>query len=176
MNNRNNRSDIATAVASSDQMETHGSALKTLAGRAAAMKHWQEFAEEVNIPCEGFGDSEDQISMAQFIENNQLVLSFANYMSEKTKNGEPYKSNTVLQYIGRVMETAKHQFYTINNGAESTRCADFFQGYIFSGVNDHFTKHHWYRKMMHQVERRCAQRAINSGKSVYLIKVIYIVV
>ena len=52
--------------------------------------------------------------MAQFIENNQLVLSFANFMSEKTKNGEPYKSNSVLQYIGRVMETAKHQFYTIN--------------------------------------------------------------
>jgi hypothetical protein len=160
MSIRNNRSVIATA-ASCDQMETHGQSSKTLAGRAAAMKHWRDFAEEVNIPCEGFGDSEEQISMAQFIENNQLVLSFASYMSEKTKNGDPYKSNTVLQYI-------KHQFYTANNGATNTRCADFFQGYIFSGVNDHFTKHHWYRKMMHQVERRCGQISINSGESVYL--------
>ena len=159
-----NRSRIAEAVASSNQIAT-GNAKSTVGGRDYAFQHWQQFAIEKNIPSERFGDGEDQISMIDFIESKKLVESFGFYMSEKSmESGELYKTNSVLQYIGRVMEIAKRQYYEFNDGANIPKCAEFFKGYIFSGLKDTFTKDHWYRKMLHEVGRICAQRAINNCK------------
>ena len=82
----------------------------TVKGKSKPLKLWKDFCEKADYSSDGFGNLDNHMGIEELCcaKGEDMITDFSTYLFNhiSVTTNDNYMTNTTLQYMGRLMQTA----------------------------------------------------------------------